>query len=522
MKLKVHIVEDTEAFLFQAERALRASIGLKLDKNAFESVAFDVLPFDSPDDWEARHRAGQGEDAPDICLLDIEMNGDPDAGLTLAKRIRSVFPQSIVVMYSQWDDADTIVRLMAAGADSFISKKSTFDELAPELLHAYRVSLRKRPIVPFAASQGSLVCAGRTLEEVEARVPQIINSAVRAVAIEGETGTGKEVVADLFEAALKRSQGPVKFIRVNCGAIPAGLIESELLGHRKGAFTGADSERIGLLESANGGWIFLDEVATLSTQAQITLLRVIENQSLTRVGESRERRISVRFLSACNEPLEAQVNAGRFRRDLWQRLTETRLTLPPLRERKDEIAALVRHFCNRFDGGPFEVTQPALELLQRCDWNAGNVRELRNCLRAMTEYADSTMLGPNTIPAHVFTSIAAMVPSPEVPLLISFALTEKSCHLAPLERRLFAEAIRFLMKQPGNRTLRTLERDTGLARSTLTSRLREAVKQGDLAQSDFDNDFWKRNLGGTLSKGISLASALKVKKNDIGSTELSN
>jgi len=495
MKLIVHIVEDTEAFLLGAQRALVKASGQKQNKDTGDTLHFEVSAFRGPNEW--RNKALTSKSLiPDLCLLDIDMDGDQEAGLKLARLVRDTWPQTIVVMYSHLDDADTVLRLMAAGADSFISKKSSFDELPSELIHAYRVSLRKRPSLAISPQPSSLHCAGATLEAIEKRIPHILNSAVRAIHVEGETGTGKEVVADLFEAALQSSGRKPPFIRVNCGAFSSGLVESELLGHRKGAFTGADSDRAGYIEAASGGWLFLDEVATLSAQAQVTLLRVIENQTLTRIGETRERRIQTRFLSACNENLEARVHAGTFRRDLWQRLTETRLTLPPLRERKQEIESLISHFCRLLDGGPYLVTPPTFELLKRSDWTEGNVRELRNCLRAMTEYAESPVLGPNTIPSHVFESIIAaqnaaaeILPSRQV----TFEIKQGSCDYDKLEETLFVWVVKAALAQSPRPTLRMLESATGICMSTLRARLKESVRQGSLAQHDFPESFWTRN-----------------------------
>jgi DNA-binding NtrC family response regulator len=427
--LKVHVVDDTRAFLVAVRQTLGKAVA---SSEGIEDVTFSVETFTAPEEWLSRmnlvtpNAVGpsaqsiaaleavetyETPEAPDLCLFDISMHGDEEAGLHLARIAKERIPRSVVVMYSQFDDADTILKLMEAGADSFVSKRTPLGELPRELAQAHSVGLRKRPTrVARIGPALSKRCVGATLETVAERIPGILNSALRAVHVEGETGTGKEVVADLIDLALKTATRPTPFVRVNCGALTSSLLESELFGHRKGAFTGATSDKEGLIEAAHGGWIFLDEVACLSAAAQTSLLRVIENQELLRVGDTRPRKLDIRVLSACNESLGEKVRDGTFRRDLWQRLTETSLALPPLRERKQEIELLARYFCKTLEGGPFDLSPAALELLKRNDWKEGNVRQLRNCLRAMTEFSESRLLGPNSIPREIFASIGRSSP----------------------------------------------------------------------------------------------------------------
>ena len=397
--MRIQIVDDSRSFLVGAKQALEAKIGLGEGQ-------FEVQTFLRPEDWLLQAKNHSNSEAPHLYLFDISMHGDDEAGLTLAMQARALFPEAVIVMFSQYDDADSILRFIEVGADSFISKKTPLSDLPKELLQAYTVSLRKRPgsFDPYEHLLKGL-CAGDSLKELASRIPRIIQSAVRSVHVYGETGTGKEVVADLFERFVCDQKQGTPFVRVNCGALSSTLLESELFGHKKGSFTGALSDKIGLLEAAHGGWVFLDEVATLSASAQTALLRVVENQEVMRLGETKPRKISVRVISACNEDLKKKVEAGDFRRDFWQRLTELSLELLPLRQRTQEIPELVGFFVSKMGAEPYEVSSAALEILKRHDWSEGNVRELRNCLRAMTEFSSSNFLGPNSIPRRVYESI---------------------------------------------------------------------------------------------------------------------
>lgn len=513
IEILIHVVDDSKAFLFAATDAFRNHSGKPGDSSKHEA-RFRVFSSSKGSDWIA-HIESLAE-KPDVCLLDISMHDDDEAGLKLANYIRKRCPDTIVVMLSQYDDSDTILKFMEAGADSFISKKTTFAALPSEVLQAYRVALRKRKAEePLIESSISKRCAGATLESIFRRIPDIMRSAIRAVHVSGETGTGKEVVADLVEAALRVSDARAPFVRINCGALSPSLLESELFGHVKGAFTGASHDKSGLLESANGGWVFLDEVASLPPPAQAALLRVLENQEVLRLGENRPRKLRIRVLSACNESLEEKVRSGAFRLDLWQRLLEAQLNLSPLRERKTEIEPIVRFLCRELDGGPYEVTSTALELLKRHDWQTGNVRELRNCLRAMTEFSETRVLGPHSIPRGVFEAIIQQNRSSQLvrehsdkKQSISFDFTTESLRYDVLEARLFASLVRHLAsnhssssaKKRETITLRDIEEATGLSRMTISRKLKDAVLSGQLTQEMLPDSFWARNLAGVTQK----------------------
>lgn len=505
-EISLHVVDDSKSFIFAVKGAF-SRCTLQYCDNPSETATFRILTYAEASEWLS-HMQSSGE-KPDVCLFDISMHGDDEAGLKLAHYVRKNSPQTIIIMFSQYDDSDTILKFMEAGADSFISKKTAFADLPREVYQAYRVALRKRRAETYHFEEFPVQrCAGLTLESVQRRMPGILKSAIRAMHVHGETGTGKEVVADLLEGALRDSGSQAPFVRINCGALSPSLLEGELFGHAKGAFTGATQEKIGLLESANGGWVYLDEVSALPLAAQSSLLRVLENQELLRLGETRPRKLRLRILSACNESLEEKVKLGTFRRDLWQRLLEAQITLPPLRERKSEIESIVRFLCQEMEGGPYVVTAATLELLKRHDWETGNVRELRNCLRAMTEFSETRILGPHSIPRYVFNAILLQNQLVEVGQLtapknktVSFDFGLEPVKYEILEARLFANLVQHLASTISLSrsdkeviTLRDIEKATGLSRMTVSRKLKDAAIAGQLTRDMVPESFWRRNL----------------------------
>lgn len=484
----VHLDDDP----FELERVQNA-----LEKHALD-CSFKVESVATVDAYKARLELPP---LPDVVILDIHVGDDGSTGINLADLTRRLSPKTVILMCSTADDISTIADCLNAGADDFISKQSDKGELSLRVYNSYR--LAKLKMGGDAASGAADKAAGRpvgaTMEKVSRRVPLIIESAITAVFIRGESGTGKEVVADQFGSHLPSSQS---FVKVNCGAIAPTLLESELFGHVKGAFTGATADKRGLLEAASGGWIFLDEVATLSASAQVALLRVLENQEVLRVGATKPVSINVRVLSATNEPMEKLVKAGKFRADLWQRLRETEIVLPPLRERPGEIKALIEHFCRTMPGGPYTVSGPVMEVLTNFAWKEGNIRELRNCLRAMTEMHINKMLTPLGIPERIWEELGdkpgvqddeVETPSGASPGAAAGASAgpELTIRWSPgdelnfemMSDLLLIELTRKLYREKGKLSLRGLAQAIGMSRSTLSTRLKGIVQRNliDLA-----------------------------------------
>jgi len=491
----LHLDDDP----FELERVQNA-----LEKHPL-ACTFHVQSAATVEDFRKKLRL---EPSTDIVILDIHVGEAQDNGISLAAEMRRLSPRSVILICSTADDVATIADCLNSGADDFISKQSDKGELSLRVYNSYRLARLKQgdsePSNKSAMSQlGKPHPIGATMERVAQRVPLIIDSAITAVFIKGESGTGKEVVADLFGSALTSA---TPFVKVNCGAIAPSLLESELFGHIKGAFTGASLDKRGLFEAASGGWIFLDEVATLSPPAQVALLRVLENQEVLRVGSTKPVAISVRVLSATNETMEKLVRDGRFRADLWQRLRETEITLPPLRDRLGEIQAMIEHFCHGMPGGPYQVSGPAMEVLCNVSWREGNIRELRNCLRAMTEMHVDKLLTPLAIPERIWEELgekpaqttsatvatakptdaaasARPMPVLEGTILLNWDRSAAQSYdfMADL---LLLEMTRQLAGPRGRLSLRGLAQTIGMSRSTLSGRLKALVHRQiiDLAE----------------------------------------
>jgi DNA-binding NtrC family response regulator len=256
-----------------------------------------------------------------------------------------------------------------------------------------------------------MIGSGRCMEQVRNSLGKVALSAC-TVLITGETGTGKEVAADFIHRnGSRRNQA---FVCINCAAIPDSLIESELFGHTRGAFTGADHLHDGLLGSANGGTVFLDEIGDMSLFAQAKILRVIEKKEICRVGGTRGTRLDVRFIAATNQDLESMTKRGFFRKDLYFRLNVARVHIPPLRERKEDIPSLLEHYCRAFrsdSGSPGRFSQECLRFLLGYDW-PGNIRELKNLVESLCLDEDLSVIERSDLPAH-FRELASSSAIPE-------------------------------------------------------------------------------------------------------------
>jgi Nif-specific regulatory protein len=253
------------------------------------------------------------------------------------------------------------------------------------------------PREPIDASLPGIVGDSPAMREVY-RLTRLVAPTRASVLLVGETGTGKEMVARAIHKLSPRSDGP--YVRVNCGALAESLLESELFGHIKGAFTGAIDNKTGRFEAAHGGTIFLDEIPSMSPKLQVKLLRVLQEHEFERVGESRTINVDVRVIAATNLYLEDEIDGGRFREDLYYRLNVVPICLPPLRERREDIAALARHFLARYSEenrrDPPELTADVLKVLEAQDW-PGNVRQLENCIERAIVLAEGRPLSPEQL-----------------------------------------------------------------------------------------------------------------------------
>jgi DNA-binding NtrC family response regulator len=323
-------------------------------------------------------------DTVDLVLLDIRL---PDRnGIDVLQRIRTQWPDQAVVMLTGEPDHETAVQAMRLGARDYLTKGKPIREELLAVLERELATQRLGREVQHHRQQKSQHFSREfvrgqsgSMQRVYAVVEQVAGSDSTSVLIEGESGSGKELIAHLIHELSARREKPM--LEVNCAAIPRELLESELFGHEKGAFTDARQQKQGLLELANGGTLFLDEVGEMSLQIQVKLLRVLERMTFKRVGGTKDITVSVRVISATNQNLETMVREQRFREDLYYRLKVVPIRVPPLRERREDILPLARHFLAQFNRafskGFGEIDPDAERVLLAYPW-PGNIRELRN------------------------------------------------------------------------------------------------------------------------------------------------
>lgn len=341
----------------------------------------------------------------DIVITDLFL---PDMnGIDILTQVKTISPRTEVILITGHASAETAVKAMKEGAFDYITKPLNFDELriivdkAVEkvALLSENVYLKKqlREKYEFA----NIIGNSQPMQQLFSRMKKIIKTE-STVLIMGESGTGKELVAKALHFNGTRKEKP--FIAVNCSAIPENLLESELFGHTKGAFTGAVKEKIGKFEAANQGTIFLDEIGTLPMHLQTKLLRVLQEQEVEKVGSNRPIKLDVRVISATNVNLEEEVLKGTFREDLFYRLNVIPVIIPPLRERIEDILPLTRHFleknCRSMQRPLMHLEKEALEALECYHWN-GNVRELENIMERVVALTDGDIITLQDLPSNI-------------------------------------------------------------------------------------------------------------------------
>lgn len=336
----------------------------------------------------------------DLVITDLKM--PKGSGMDLVRHVRENFRDTEVMMMTGYPSIDGAVQAIKTGAEEYLSKPFTDEELCAAVHRA----LDKLRLQRYGGTRGPQTPAlpHGMLGESEA-MHKVFNAVEKAasttatVLISGESGTGKELAARAIHYGSPRSAAP--FVPVNCGGIPDGLLESELFGHVKGAFTGATESRAGFFHAAEGGTIFLDEVSETSASMQVKLLRVLQDKEVCMVGSTRTRRVDVRILAATNKDLRGLVNKGAFREDLFYRLNVITILLPPLREREHDIVLLATHFAERFaeefNRPQARFSRQAMAVLRHYDW-PGNVRELENVVQRLVLMTDGDVIDVPDLP----------------------------------------------------------------------------------------------------------------------------
>ena len=383
---------------------------LLIDDEADVQYSFQRI-FDSPD--IELTTASSGEEGlklipklkPDLVLMDVRMGGI--SGLETLRRIRQLDPRLLVILMTAYGTTQTAIEAMKLGAYDYLLKPFEVPKLKEIVENALKAGRDMKQVVSYQPllekedyEQG-IVGRSDPMQQVFKLIGQLAASDATAL-ITGESGTGKELVARAIYHHSNRSQQP--FLAVNCAAIPEQLLESELFGHERGAFTGATMQRIGKFEQCNRGTIFLDEIGDMTPATQTKILRVLQSGTFERVGGNTPIQVDVRLIAATNKPLEQAVAARQFREDLFYRLNVVRIHIPPLRERREDIRLLVNYFLKKFardqQRAPKSLTANVSKLLEQYHW-PGNVRELENVVRRALVVAKGDAILLSDLPGEI-------------------------------------------------------------------------------------------------------------------------
>lgn len=379
--------------LVEDDDSLRVTQSMYLEREGFEVTAVGSS-------GEALSRIANNQ--YHAVVTDLRL--DEVDGLEVLAAVKEKSPETEVILITGFGSVDTAVEAMKAGAYDYLTKPVDPDDLVLTLKKAFERRQLRRQVaylqkeVAQQAGIGHIVAVSREMQRIMKSIQQVAQNDA-TVLIEGESGTGKELMARYIHHSGLRASGP--FVAINCGALPENLLESELFGHVKGAFTGAIKDKKGLFEVADGGTLFLDEIGETSPSFQVKLLRVLEDGTFRRVGGTSEHKVNVRIIAASNKDLASMVPQGQFRRDLYYRLKVIPLYLPPLRKRVADIKSLAEHFVshygNRMGRRHSSLSAAAIKRLEEHTW-PGNVRELENAIERALIFCQGEEIQPSDLP----------------------------------------------------------------------------------------------------------------------------
>jgi DNA-binding NtrC family response regulator len=429
------------------EAVIRWSLAERLRRDGHEVIEAGTAA-------EAVDRVGTGVD---LVLLDFKLPDDD--GLTVLRQIRELDPDALVIMLTAHKGVDTVVEAMRNGAFDYATKPFELDDIVLRVGRALETTRLRRELRtlrntlsrPFGIE--SIIGESEAMQRIKGLVRKVASSPGSTVLVTGESGTGKDLIAKVVHYCSSRAAHP--FLNVTCSALPETLLESELFGHERGAFTDARQQKRGLLEQADEGTVFLDEIGEMTPQLQAKLLRFLEEKAFRRVGGTGDVRVDVRVVAATNRNLEESVKEGKFREDLYYRLNVLRVEVPPLRERTGDAALLAQHFIERYSqefNRPVRgMTRDAQDAINAHQW-PGNVRELRNVLERAVLLCERNILEAG--------SFDTLRPRQAPPANGKFELPEAGVDLEQLEKDLVLQA---LERTGGNQTraaaLLSLHRD---------------------------------------------------------------
>jgi two-component system response regulator AtoC len=423
-KIKILVVDD--------EHLIRWSLEQNLKKQGYE-----VLTAGSGEDALRIVR----EDQPDLVLLDIQLPGI--SGIEVLEKLKEFDEDIIVIMVTAHGGLETAVTAMRMGAYDYLNKPFNLDEMAIVIRKALETSDLRREVASLRVEHkkigmpniiGSSLC----MQNILAMMEKVARSEAATVLIQGESGTGKELVAKWIHYKSSRAEKP--FMAINCAAVPATLLESELFGHEKGAFTDAKATKKGLFELADGGTVFLDEIGDMEMGMQAKLLRFLEDRTFRRIGGAKVNSVDVRIISATNKDLIKAIESKDFRNDLYYRLQVIPIFLPPLRERREDILPLAKHFMDtykrEFAKQVSGISPQAERLIVGYHW-PGNIRELKNVIERAIILGNEDTLAVDHLPPEITSRIATAATT----ALVTFKLPPEGVDIEEVEKELIRQAL---------------------------------------------------------------------------------